>query len=214
MPHSAMVSPMRSPWIALLACLVLACDSEDPKLPAELYDAAVKANHEGNQIQARAMYKQLIARFPESRPAQQARGDLITLETFIQRKVNEDVRDLRRRLTAVNNALSRYRSAKGEFPLALADLAPEYILASDLETPWGHPFLYRAFVERPIEDVPQKRGPAKQRFNTRLDAYHLAYLGRDLQPGGDGMAQDILFLTGKEVKEAHLPPVPVPQPVR
>jgi hypothetical protein len=209
-----MTPGFRSLLMPVLALLLLGCDSEDPKLPQQLYEAAQKANIAGNDLQARAMFKQLIAQYPESKPAQQAKGDLITIETLIQRRVDQEQREIRRRLTAIMNALIRFRAAKGEYPAALADLSPEYILSSDLETPWGHPFMYRAYVQQPIEDIPVKRGAPKQRFNTKLDGYNLVYLGKDLKPGGEGLAKDLLFQNGHEIKEAWLPPIPQPQPVR
>lgn len=210
----AMHSGLRAILVSALALGVLGCDSEDPKLPQQLYEAAVKANQSGNDLQARAMYKQLIAQFPESKPAQQARGDLLTIETFIQRRVDQETREIRRRMGAIMNALSRYKTAKGEYPGSLQELAPEYILSTDLETPWGHPFLYRGYVQQPIEDIPQKRGAPKQRFNTKLDGYNLAYLGKDLKPGGEGLARDVLYQNGHEIRETYLPPIPQPQPVR
>ncbi len=210
----AMYPRLRSILTPVLLLAALGCDSEDPKLPQELYEAAQKTNLAGNDLQARAMYKQLIAQFPESKPAQQAKGDLLTIETLINRRVDQETREIRRRLNSIMNALSRYKAAKGEFPTALADLTPEYILSTDIETPWGHPFLYRGYVQEPIEDIPQKRGAPKQRFNTKLDGYNLAYLGKDLKPGGEGLARDILYQNGHEVKEAYLPPIPQPQPVR
>jgi hypothetical protein len=194
--------------------LTLGCDSEDPKLPQQLLEAAQKANRDGNDLQARAMFKQLISQYPESKAAQQAKGDLITVETFIQRKVDQESKEIRRRLNAIMNALARHKAARGEYPASLSELSPEYILSTDLETPWGHPFLYRAYVQQPIEDIPVKRGAPKQRFNTKLDGYNLAYLGKDLMPGGEGLAKDLLFQNGREVKEAWLPPIPQPQPVR
>ena len=58
-------------------------------------------------------------------------------------------------LKRTTDALTRYKAKKGEYPSSLADLVPEY-LERIPETPWGHPFLYRAFVNQPIE-VPSLR---------------------------------------------------------
>jgi hypothetical protein len=198
--------------LALLT-LLGGCSSEDPRLPANLYEEARQLNLEGRSLEARAMMKQLTQRYPDSEAAQQAKRDLYLIEAFVKRDMDDRQKQIRTALKRITDALTRYKGKKGEFPATTGNLVPEY-LDQVPETPWGHPFLYRAFVTRPIEEVQVKRGPAKQRFNTKLDAYYLACLGTDLQPGGEGMAADILIRDGEPWNEPVFPKLPQPQPVR
>jgi len=199
---------------ALVLLMTLAgCGSEDPRLPANLYEEARKLNLEGRSLEARAMMKQLTERYPESEAAQQAKRDLYLIEAFVNRDLADRQKQVRAAMKRLADALSRYKTKKGEYPASTADLVPEY-LDQVPETPWGHPFLYRAYVARPIEDLPTKRGPARQRFNTKFDSYYLACLGTDLQPGGEGPAADTLLKDGAPWSETTFPPVPQPQPLR
>jgi hypothetical protein len=198
--------------LVLLLTLV-GCSSEDPRLPTNLYEEARKLNLEGRSLEARAMMKQLTERYPDSEAAQQAKRDLYLIEAFVNRDLADRQKQVRAAMKRVTDALIRYRGKKGEYPLSLGGLVPDY-LDQVPETPWGHPFLYRAYVARPIEDLPTKRGPARQRFNTKLDGYYLACLGTDLQPGGEGLAADTLIKDGAPWGESAFPPVPQPQPVR
>jgi hypothetical protein len=193
--------------------MLAGCSSEDPRLPGNLYEEARKLNLEGRSLEARAMMKQLAERYPDSEAAKQAKRDLYLIEAFVNRDVADRHKQVRAALKRLSDALTRYKSKKGEYPLWPGELVPEY-LDQVPEAPWGHPFLYRAYVTRPIENVPIKRGPAKQRFNTKLDGYYLACLGTDLQPGGEGLAADTLIKDGLPWNEASFPPVPQPQPLR
>jgi outer membrane protein assembly factor BamD (BamD/ComL family) len=211
-----MVRAMRRfhPAPALLLLLVLAgCSSEDPRLPTNLYEEARKLNLEGRSLEARAMMKQLAERYPDSEAAQQAKRDLYLIEAFVNRDMADRQKQVRSAMKRVTDALIRYKAKKGEYPGSLGELVPEYV---DLvpEAPWGHPFLYRAYVTRPIEDLPSKRGPARQRFNTKFDGYYLACLGTDLQPGGEGLAADVLIKDGAPWGEPTFPLLPQPQPIR
>jgi TolA-binding protein len=58
-----------APALALLA-LLAGCSSEDPRLPANLYEEARKLNLEGRSLEAKAMMKQLADRYPDSEAAQ------------------------------------------------------------------------------------------------------------------------------------------------
>ena len=198
-----------------LALLLLAggCSSEDPRLPANLYEEARKLNLEGRSLEAQAMMRQLTERYPDTDAAQQAKRDLYLIEAFVNRDLADRQKHVRAAMKRIMDALTRYKGKKGEYPVAVGELVPEY-LDQVPETPWGHPFLYRAYVTRPIEDVPVKRGPARQRFNTKFDGYYLACLGTDLQAGGAGAAADILIKDGAPWAEAAFPPLPQPQPIR
>ena len=207
---------MRSPRFApalLLLTVLAGCSSEDPRLPANLYEEARKLNLEGRSLEARAMMKQLTERYPNTDAAQQAKRDLYLIEAFVNRDVADRQKQVRTAMKRLADALTRYKTKKGEYPVTASDLVPEY-LEQVPETPWGHPFLYRPYVTRPIEDIPVKRGPVKQKLNTKLDGYYLACPGTDLKPGGEGLAGDILIKDGVLWSEPAFPPLPQPQPVR
>jgi len=214
-PASAMVRAMHSlrfaPALSML--LLVGCSSEDPRLPANLYEEARKLNLEGRSLEARAMMKQLTERYPDTEAAQQAKRDLYLIEAFVSRDAADRQRQLRAAMKRITDALIRYKSKKSEYPSSLNDLVPEYVDQVP-ETPWGHPFLYRPYVTKPIEELQVKRGPAKQRFNTKFDGYYLACLGTDLQPGGEGLAADTLIKDGAPWTEGPFPPIPQPQPIR
>jgi hypothetical protein len=205
----------RSRFLPALALVMLlaGCSSEDPRLPAHLYEEARKLNLEGRSLEARAMMKQLTERFPDTEAAQQAKRDLYLIEAFVNRDIGDRQKQIRTAMKRITDALIRYKAKKGEYPQSLSSLVPDY-LDQVPEAPWGHPFLYRPYVTRPIEDLPTKRGPVRQRFNTKLDGYYLACLGTDMKPGGEGLAADILIKDGALWGEPAFPPVPQPQPVR
>ena len=200
------------PALSLLL-MVVGCSSEDPRLPANLYEEARKLNLEGHSLEARAMMKQLTERYPDTEAAQQAKRDLYLIEAFVNRDIADRQKQLRSAMKRITDALIRYKAKKGEYPVSLNDLVPEYVDQVP-ETPWGHPFLYRPYVTKPIEEFQVKRGPAKQRFNTKFDGYYLVCLGTDLQPGGEGLAADILIKDGASWNESAFPPLPQPQPIR
>ncbi len=206
-----MLRPLAAPLALLL--LLAGCSSEDPRLPGNLYEEARKLNLEGRGLEAKAMMQHLVARYPDTEPARQARRDLFLIEAFVNRDLADRRRQLRTAMKRVADALTRYKGKRGEYPFFLTELVPEY-LERVPEAPWGHPFLYRAYVTRPIEEVPVRRGPARQRFNTKLDGYYLACLGTDLKPGGTDLAADLLIKDGEPWEEPAFPPMPQPQPVR
>ena len=203
----SMLRPRVLPFLLPLLLLV-GCASEDPRLPGNLYEEARKLNLEGRSAEARTMMKQLAERYPDSEAARQAKRDLFLIEAFLSRDVADRQKQVRAAVKRVTDALIRYKGKRGEYPSALADLVPEYVDRLP-ETPWGHPFFYR-----PIEDLPTKRGPARQRFNTKFDGYYLACLGTDLAPGGTGLAADTLIKDGAPLGESSFPPLPQPQPLR
>jgi len=206
---------LRCALVPALALLLMAagCSSEDPRLPGNLYEEARKLNLEGRSLEARAMMKQLTERYPDTEAAQQAKRDLYLIEAFVNRDVADRQKQVRSAMKRITDALIRFKGKRGEYPLSLNDLVPEYVDQVPA-APWGHPFLYRPYVTKPIEELQVKRGPAKQKFNTKLDGYYLACLGTDLQPGGEGLAADILIKDGAPWTEAVFPPMPQPQPIR
>jgi len=207
-----MIRTFYAPALALLA-LLAGCSPEDPRLPGNLYEDARKVNLEGRSLEAKAMMKKLIDRYPDSEAAQQAKRDLFLIEAFVNRDLADRQKQVQAALKRITDALIRYRAKKGEYPESLQSLMPEY-LDQVPEAPWGHPFLYRPYVTRPIEEVQVKRGPAKQKFNAKLDGYYLACLGTDGLPGGEGPAADILIKDGAPWTDGPYPPVPQPQPIR
>lgn len=203
---------MRSLIPASLLVLLTACSSEDPRLPQKLYDDAVAMSQQGKLLEAKTMMEGLAAKYPDHPKGKQAGQDVFLLEIQVKRELEERQRQVRTIMKRTADALTRYKDKHGEYPTELKALAPAY-LENVPETPWGHPFHYRAYVSRPTEEVRHGRSTA-MRFNTRLDSYFLVCLGTDLQPGGQDMASDIRIVNGEPYMEKNLPTIPLPQPVR
>lgn len=201
------------PWF-LLGTLLACQPDQDPRLPQSLYDEGRKLSVAGKGPEARALWNDLIARYPDSDAAQQAKKDLFFVNAMIDHDQEQRMKETRRSLGLVLGALARYDKDKGEYPASLNDLLPGGYLAQIPLASWGHPFFYRAYVGQPIVTITPRRGPARQLFNTRLDHYDLASLGTDLAPGGDGLAKDLLFHDGESVDTAGFDPIPQPQPFR
>ena len=199
--------------MVLLGTLLACSQEQDPRLPQSLYEEGRKLSVAGKGPEARALWNDLIARYPDSEAAQQAKKDLFFVEAMIDRDQQARMKDTRLALGRVLSALARYNTEHGEYPPTLNDLVPQYMDKIQLAS-WGHPFLYRAYVGQPIVTFTPKRGPSKQIFNTKLDHFNLACLGTDLAPGGDGLAKDLLFHDGESVDTAGFDPIPVPQPFR
>jgi hypothetical protein len=191
----------------------MSCQSEDPRLPQQLYDEAILLNQQGKQVEARALMAQLAAKYPDVPPGQQASKDLYLMDALLRQDLQEHSRQLRSIMKRTADALTRYKGKHGEYPRFLSALVPDY-LESEPETPWKHPFFYRPFVATPILNTKDRKGRAVQVLGTKLDSYHLACLGVDLQPGGDDLAADTFIIDGEFYKEKTLPPIPQPQPVR
>jgi hypothetical protein len=198
----------------ILLGTLLACQPEpDTRLPQSLYDEGQKLSVAGKYPEARALWNDLIARYPASDAALQAKKDLVLINTFIQNAEDDKAKGTRRALNLVVGALARYNKEKGEYPPSLNDLVPQF-LGQVPQASWNHPFFYRAYVGQPIVTITPKRGPARQLFNTKLDHYDLASLGTDLAPGGDGLAKDILFHDGESATASGFDPIAQPQPFR
>ncbi|MFZ1614606.1 MAG: hypothetical protein WAT51_10565 [Holophaga sp.] len=206
---------LRPRFLAPLACLflVVGCESEDPRLPQKLLEDARALSNSGKTLEARTMLERIAQRYPDTPTGKQAQQDLFIIQVSLKQEMQEKQRLVRASMKRIMDALERYKSKHGEYPWTLQVLVPDYL---DLvpETPWAHPFLYRPFVPIPIEELRDRRGSITQRFNTKYEAYHLVCLGTDLKPGGEELAQDILVVTGEFYKEATLPPIPMPQPVK
>ena len=197
--------------LALLGALLACSQEQDPRLPQSLYEDGRKLSVAGKGPEARALWNDLIARYPQSDAAQQAKKDLFFINAMIERDQDDRIKATRVSLGRILNALARYKEKRGEYPASLNSLVPEY-LDQVPQASWNHPFFYRAYVGQPIVTFNPKRGPAKQIFNTKLDHYNLASLGTDLAPGGEGLAKDLLFHDGESVDATGFDPIPVPQP--
>jgi hypothetical protein len=211
------MSPRR-PWacLTLLSLWSLGCQSEDPRLPKQIYDEAIKLNQQGKGLEAKVLFEQLAARFPDTDSGKQARKDVVLVESFVKRDFQERRKANHLNLKRIVDALTRYQAKRTEFPERLLDLVPEY-LEQVPESPWGHPFLYRPYVTVPMVEIAGRRGAVTQKFNTKLDGYYLACLGTDMAPGGEGLAADLLVKNGEWLDmnvEKAFPPVPTPQPIR
>jgi len=193
--------------------LVLSCRSEDPRLPQQLYDEAIQLNQQGKKLEARTLMAQLAARYPDNPTGQQASKDLYLMDALLRQDLQEHQRQLRSIMKRTADALTRYKGKHGEYPRYLSALVPDY-LEQEPAAPWKHPFFYRPFVSTPILNTKDRRGRTVQVMSTKLDSYHMACLGVDLQPGGAGLAGDTFIVDGEFYKEATLPPIPQPQPVR
>jgi len=206
--------PFRPALRALLPLLLLfGCASEDARLPANLYEEALKLNREGHSAEAHTLLSRVIRDYPDSEAAKQAKRDIFLIETFASRETAERRRQVRASMKRVVDALTRHKGKVGEYPTALESLVPEYLDRLP-ETPWGHPFFYKPYVQVPVEQIPVKRGPARQRLNTKLDGYYLACFGTDLAPGGKDLAGDLLVKDGEAWDQPTFPPLPQPQPAR
>jgi hypothetical protein len=205
---------MRSRNLALALLLpLLACQAEDPRLPDKLYEESKALTGKGKTAEGKVILEKLAAQYRETPAGRQAVRDLFVINTTLkedQRRENQQVQAAMRRIA---DALTRYKGKRGEYPVALSELVPDYL---DLVpgTPWNHPFLYRPFVGNPVEEVRDRRGNISQHFNTKLDAYHLVCLGRDLAPGGTDAAADVMIRNDEVITNGMLPVIPGPQPVR
>jgi hypothetical protein len=198
---------------ALLAFLLLSCDTMDPRLPDSLYSEAVELNKQGKTLEAKSMMQMIAQQFPDTQAGKQAGKDLYLIDVILKQDLQQRQKELMDVMRRVANALTRYKGKEGAYPDSLTALVPDY-LEKVPETPWGHPFLYRPYVKFPIVDSKSKRGAVTQKFNTAFDGYHMVCLGVDLQPGGEGMAADVFFVDGEVWREGALPEIPQPQPVK
>ena len=196
-----------------LTLMLISCRSEDPRLPQQLYDEAILLNQQGRQIEAKALMEQLAHTYADTPTGQQASKDLYLMDALLRQDLQERQRQLRSIMKRVADALTRYKDKHGEYPRFLSSLVPDY-LEQEPATPWKHPFFYRPFVGTPILNTKDRKGRPVQVMATKLDSYHLACLGVDLQPGGDDLAADTFIVNGEFYKEKTLPEIPLPQPVR
>ncbi|HWQ10817.1 MAG TPA: hypothetical protein VN436_16970, partial [Holophaga sp.] len=178
-----------------------------------LYNEAVELNKEGKSLEAKSMMQMIAQQFPDTPAGKQASKDLYLIDVILKQDLQQRQKDLTEVMRRVANALTRYKGNEKEYPAALTALVPDY-LEKVPETPWGHPFLYRAYVKVPIMEVKGKRGAAAQKFNTLYDGYQLACLGVDAQPGGEGMATDVFIVDGEFCRQESLPEIPQPQPAK
>lgn len=198
---------------AALVLLAAGCESEDPRLPDRLYEESKALTGKGKTEEGRALLEKLAEKYRDTEAGRKAVKDLFILNTNLKEDQAREAQQVAGSMKRIADALGRYKAKRSEYPFSLTDLVPEY-LDQVPQTPWGHPFFYRPFVSNPVEEVRDRRGNISQHFNTRLDAYHLVCLGRDLAPGGKEAAADVMIKDGEVITNGMLPPVPGPQPVR
>jgi hypothetical protein len=198
--------------LVLFSLAAVGCSSQDPRLPERLYEDALALNKEGRTLEARALMEEIARRYPEKPEGINARQDIFMLDALLGRSEGDERRQVRHLVRITCDALARYRERHGEYPPSLSRLVPDYGLEQAPLTPWKHPLLYRPFASAPAEQ--DRRGRGAARGGVRFDSYHLACLGRDLAPGGEGANADTLVIDGRVVEGGGLPPIPQPQPVR
>ena len=191
----------------------MACESEDPRLPDRLYEESRALAGKGKADEGKALLESLVEKYRDTTAGRQAVRDLFVINTNMKEDQKREAQQVSGSMNRIADALSRYKTKRNESPLSLAELVPEY-LDQVPETPWQHPFLYRPFVSNPMEEVRDRRGNISQHFNTRLDSYHLVCLGRDLSPGGQDAAADVMMKNGELINNGMLPVIPGQQPVR
>lgn len=204
---------MQFPIVLLSLLVMLSCNSEDNRLPQKLLEEARGLSNAGKTMEAKCILERITQRFPDTAEGKQANQDLFIIESTLKQELKEKQRIARGAMMRIVYALKRYKNNEGEYPWSLQELLPVYL---DLlpETPWGHPFFYRPFVSKPIEEIKDRRGKISQKFNTQLDSYHMACLGTDLKPGGNDLARDYLVVDGEFYNGSEFPMIPNPQPVR
>lgn len=200
--------PLRKCLPVLLPLVMVGCSSEDPRLPKQIHEEALKLSLEGKTLEAKVLLEQLAERFPDSEYRKLAQQDANRIDWILKDDLKKRLDARKKSLERVMNALTRYRNKQGEFPDRLANLVPEY-LEKLPESPWGHPYLYRPYVTTPRVDV-KVRGNVTQRFNTKFDGYYLACLGTDAAPGGEGLTADVLVRDGAFVDMARNKAFPAP----
>jgi hypothetical protein len=196
-------------FLSILSCLRAAgCDSNDPRLAGQLYQDALELSNEGKFLESKALMEEIVRRFPEKPEGMLANQDIYRFDVILNRKAEDERRQVRLIIRMTCDALRRYRNRYGEYPVSLQRLVPEYGLDQIPVTPWGHPLFYRPFASA-AQQTTDRRGRA-----LRFDSYHLASFGTDLAPGGEDMAADTLVVNGTIIQEKSLPPIPDQQPIR
>jgi hypothetical protein len=193
--------------------LLSGCRMEDPRLPRQLYQEAIRLTQEGRNLEAKTLMERLASQYPDTPDGQNAVKDLYLLDGLLKQERLERQRLLHSGMKRVADALTRYKGNHGEYPRFLTALVPDY-LEQTPETPWKHPFFYRPFVGTPILNTTDRRGRSAQVLSTKFDSYYLVCLGVDLEPGGEDLAADIFVINGEFQKVSVPPPIPQPQPLR
>jgi len=204
---------MRFPTRLIPIMLLLSCHTEDKRLPQKLMEEARSLSNVGKTMEAKYMLERIIQKFPNTPEGKQANQDLFIIQSSLKIELKEKKRLLQGSMIRIINALKRYKTKEGEYPWTLQQLLPEYLDVMP-ESPWGHPPFYRPFVTNPIQDIVDRRGNVTQKFNFKLDAYHMASLGTDLRPGGTDLAKDILVVSGSFIEAEELPKIPEQQPLK
>jgi hypothetical protein len=164
----------------LCLCVALAsgaCASDEKKAQRMTKDAvaAVEAQQLDEAIE---LYREAIARYPDTKAAMQAQKQ-ITFLSGLSHSVNSfPSRTARELMVETARAVQRYRYSKGRYPDSLDDLMPKMLDETPID-PWGRPLNYERL----------KNG------------YRLSCLGGDGRRGGEGVATDFVVVNGNFVSD-------------
>jgi hypothetical protein len=164
----------------LCMCVLLvsaACANDETKAErmATKADSAVQAQQ---LDQALALYRDMIARYPETKAASQAHGRITFLSGLTDSVSRFPSRTARELMVTTARAVQRYRYSKGHYPDNLDALMPKMLDDSPID-PWGRPLQYERL----------KNG------------YRLSCLGGDGRSGGEGLATDFVVVNGNFVSD-------------
>ena len=198
-----------SPW----CWSSLACRSEDPRLPQQLYDEAIQLNQQGRQLEARTLMEQLAAKYPDTPTGQQASKDLYLMDALLRQDLQERQRQLRSIMKRTADALTRYKGKHGEYPRFLSSPGAG-LPGAGARDPLEAPVLLPPLRGHPDPEHQGPQGPAGPGAEHQAGQLLPGLPGGDLQPGGEDLAADTFIVDGEFYKEKTLPPIPQPQPVR
>ena len=158
-----------------IALVSVACAGDETKARrmAEKAVAAVEAQQLNEAI---ALYRDVIARYPNTEAAMNARERITFLSGLSHSVSSFPSRTARDLMVETARAVQRYRYRKGRYPDNLDDLMPRMLAEPPID-PWGRPLQYERL----------KNG------------YRLSCLGGDGRRGGEGIATDFVVVNGNFV---------------
>ena len=166
--------------MGLCLCVALAsgaCASDETK--AQRMTKKAVAAVEAQQLdEAIALYREAIARYPQTAAAMQAKGQITFLSGLAHSVSSFPSRTARELMVETARAVQRYRYSKGRYPDNLDDLMPRMLNEAPID-PWGTPLNYERL----------KNG------------YRLSCLGGDGRRGGEGVATDFVVVNGNFVSD-------------
>ena len=164
----------------LCMCVLLvsaACANDETK--AQRIEAKAVSAVQAQQLdEAIALYRDMIARYPETKTAAQAHERITFLSGLTDSVSRFPSRTARELMVTTARAVQRYRYSKGRYPDNLDALMPKMLDEAPID-PWGRPLHYERF----------KNG------------YRLSCLGGDGREGGQGLATDFVVVNGNFVSD-------------